>query len=72
MNTKYLESIYNEIPYQIKDIVGFPDAYIFLTNDQEQFIMELFENERKAVKETLLETINEMKENKQLCSVKCY
>lgn len=61
MNTKYLELIYNQIPYQVKDTVGFPDAYIFLTNDQEQFIMELFENERQAVKETLLETIDEMK-----------
>ena len=61
MNTKYLESIYNQMPYQVKENVGFPDAYIFLTNDQEQFIMELFENERQAVKETLLETIDEMK-----------
>ena len=61
MNTKHLEIVYNEIPYQIKQIVGFPDAYIFLTNDQEQFIMELFENERQAVKETLLETVEEMK-----------
>lgn len=61
MNTKHLESIYDQIPYQVKEIVGFPDAYIFLTNEQEQFIIELFENERQAVKETLLETINEMK-----------
>ena len=61
MNTKYIESVYNEIPYQIKSNVGFPDAYIFLTNDQEQFIIELFENERQAVKETLLETVEEMK-----------
>ena len=61
MNTKHLESIYNQIPYQVKEIVGFPDAYIFLTNEQEQFIIELFENERQAVKETLLETIDEMK-----------
>ena len=61
MNNKYLEPIYNEIPYQVKDIVGFPDAYILLTNDQERFIIELFENERQAVKSTLLETIDEMK-----------
>ena len=62
MNNKYLESTYNEIPYHVKDIVGFPDAYILLTNDQERFIIELFENERQAIKETLLETIDEMKE----------
>ena len=61
MNVKYLERVYNEIPYQVKESVGFPDAYIFLTNEQEQFIIDLFENERHAVKETLLETIDEMK-----------
>ena len=61
MNTRHLESIYNEIPFQVKEVVGFPDSYIFLTNDQEQFIIELFENERQAVKEPLLETLNEMK-----------
>ena len=61
MNTKHIELIYNEIPFQVKESVGFPDSYIFLTNDQEYFIIELFENERQAVKETLLETIDEMK-----------
>ena len=61
MNTKYLESTYNEIPYHVKETAGFPDAYIFLTNEQEQFIIELFENERKAVKQTTLEIIEEMK-----------
>jgi len=62
LNTKYLEAIYNEIPYQVKDEVGFPDVYIFLTREQERFIMDLFQNEREAVRETLLETIKEMKE----------
>jgi len=61
MNISHLEATYNEIPYQVKEVIGFPDVYIFLTNDQEQFIMELFEKEREAVKETLLETIEEMK-----------
>ena len=61
MNIRHLEQIYNEMPFQIKESVGFPDAYIFLTNEQEQFIIDLFENERQAVKETLLETVEEMK-----------
>ena len=61
MNTKHIESIYNEMPFQVKESIGFPDAYIFLTNDQEQFIIEMFVNEREAVKEVLLETIEEMK-----------
>jgi len=62
LNNKYLERIYNEIPFQIKQTVGFPDAYIFLTSEQERFIMDLFENERNAVKESLLGTVEEMKE----------
>lgn len=49
------------MPYQIKSIIGFPDAYMFLTNDQEQFIIELFEKERKVIKDALLENIEEMK-----------
>ena len=61
MNTKHLEQVYDEIPFQVKECVGFPDAYIFLTNEQEQFIIDLFENERQAVKEALLETVDEMK-----------
>ena len=61
MNTKYLELVYNQIPYQIKAMVNFPDAYMFLTNEQEQFIIELHENERKLVKEALQERISEMK-----------
>jgi hypothetical protein len=61
MNTRKLEVVYNEIPFQVKESIGFPDAYIFLTNEQEQFIIDLFENERQAVKETLLETVDEMK-----------
>ena len=62
MNTKYLESVYNEMPYQVKDSVGFPDAYIFLTNEQQRFIIEMFETEREAVKEALIDSIKEMKE----------
>ena len=48
--------------YHIKDAIGLPDVYIFLTLDQERFIIEMFENERKAAKEALLETINEMRD----------
>ena len=62
MNTKHLESVYNEMSYHVKEEIGFPDAYIFLTLDQERFIIELFENERKLIKQILLENIEEMKE----------
>ena len=46
----------------MKEDIGFPDAYIFLTAEQERFIMELFQKEREVVKESLLETVKEMKE----------
>ncbi len=61
MRTKNLEMIYNEIPFQVKETVGFPDSYIFLTNAQEQFIIDLYETEREVIKEMLLETLDEMK-----------
>ena len=61
MRTKNLEMIYNEIPFQVKEVVGFPDSYIFLTNAQEQFIIDLYETEREVIKEMLLETLDEMK-----------
>ena len=57
-----LEQSYNELSYHIKEDVGFPDAYIFLTIEQERFIMELFQKEREVVKRSLLETVKEMKE----------
>ena len=61
MIENYIERVYNNLPYHMKDDVGFPQAFIYLTTQQEQFIMELLENERKVVKEALLETIDEMK-----------
>ena len=58
---KKIEDAYNEMSYIAKEDIGWPQAYIFLTREQEQFIIELFENERYAVKEALLETVEEMK-----------
>ena len=59
---KNLEDIYNNLSYHTKADVGFPAAYIFLTTEQERFIIEMIENERSTVKQALLETIEEMKE----------
>ncbi len=61
MTTKYFEAAYNRIPYDTKQEIGFPDAFIFLTREQERFIMELFQDERDTIKKELLETIEEMK-----------
>tara|TARA_B100000941_G_C28306704_1_gene449353 strand:+ start:328 stop:528 length:201 start_codon:yes stop_codon:yes gene_type:complete len=60
MNRTY-EQAYNNLSYHLKADIGFPDAYIFLTTEQERFIIEMFYNEREAVKEALLEAVDEMK-----------
>ena len=61
MSTQRLEEAYNEMPHQTKEDVGFPDSYLFLTREQEQFIIRLFDTEREAAKYALRETLEEMK-----------
>ena len=58
---KNIEETYNTMPSIIKEHAGMPDSYKDLTNDQERFIMEMFQIDREAVKTTLLETLEEMK-----------
>ena len=57
-----IEETYELVPSIIKEHAGLPDLYKDLTNDQERFIMEMFQVDREAVKATLLETVEEMKE----------
>ena len=59
---KKIEETYNMMPSIIKEHAGMPESYKDLTNDQERFIMEMFQIDREAVKLTLLETVQEMKE----------
>ena len=59
---KKIEETYDMMPSIIKEHAGLPDNYKDLTNDQERFIMEMFQNDREAVKKSLLETVEEMKE----------
>ena len=58
---KNIEENYDMMPSIIKQHAGMPDLYKDLTNDQERFIMEMFQIDREAVKSTLLETLKEMK-----------
>ena len=58
---KNIEETYDMMPSIIKQHAGMPDSYKDLTNDQERFIMEMFQIDREAVKITLLETLEEMK-----------
>ena len=58
---KNIEETYDMMPSIIKQHAGMPDSYKNLTNDQERFIMEMFQIDREAVKSTLLETLEEMK-----------
>ncbi len=59
---KKIEETYDMMPALIKEHAGLPDNYKDLTNDQERFIMEMFQVDREAVKRSLLETVEEMKE----------
>lgn len=58
---KNIEEAYETMPSIIKEHAGMPDSYKDLTNDQERFIIEMFQIDREAVKSTLLETLEEMK-----------
>ena len=58
---KNIEENYDMMTSIIKQHAGMPDSYKDLTNDQERFIMEMFQIDREAVKATLLETLEEMK-----------
>ena len=58
---KNVEETYDMMPSIIKHHAGMPDSYKDLTNDQERFIIEMFQIDREAVKSTLLETLEEMK-----------
>ena len=58
---KNIEETYDMMPSIVKQHAGMPDSYKDLTNDQERFIMEMFQIDREAVKYTLLETLEEMK-----------
>ncbi len=59
---KNVEETYDMMPSIIKEHAGMPELYKHLTNDQERFIMEMFQIDREVVKATLLETVEEMKE----------
>lgn len=59
---KKIEETYDIMPSIIKEHAGMPDSYKDLTNEQERFIMEMFQIDRETVKATLLETVEEMKE----------
>ena len=59
---KNVEETYDTMPSIIKEHAGMPNLYKDLTNDQERFIIEMFQIDREAVKATLLETVEEMKE----------
>ena len=58
---KNVEETYDMMPSIVKQHAGMPDSYKDLTNDQERFIIEMFQIDREAVKSTLLETLEEMK-----------
>jgi len=58
---KNIEETYNMMPAVIKEHAGMPDNFINLTTDQKRFIIEMFDIDRGAVKQSLLETLKEMR-----------
>jgi len=45
-----------------KEDVGFPDNFISLTREQEQFIIDLYFIDSDGIKNRLMQSIEEMKE----------
>lgn len=57
-----VEEAYNQMSTITKEDINFPDNFINLTREQEQFIMDLYFTDRESVKKELLQSIEEMKE----------
>lgn len=57
-----IEEAYNEMSTITKEDINFPDNFINLTREQEQFIMDLYFTDRESVKRELLQSVEEMKE----------
>lgn len=55
-----IANIYNFLPSHIKEEVGFPSSFMFLTTAQERFIIEMYES-KNSPKQELIDLIEEMK-----------
>ena len=58
-NVLSYESVYDNIPYHIKERVGFPLVSSSLTNDQVRFFLEF----QEAISHIMYETFEEEKES---------
>ncbi len=58
-NVLSYEAVYDNIPYHIKERVGFPLVSASLTNDQVRFFLEF----QEAISHIMYETFEEEKEN---------
>ncbi len=58
---KNIEKTYNTMPTVFKEHAGLPDNYNNLTMDQRRFIIEMFDIDRETIKDSLRETLEEMK-----------
>tara|TARA_R100000908_G_C3670637_1_gene93686 strand:+ start:206 stop:439 length:234 start_codon:yes stop_codon:yes gene_type:complete len=56
------EQRYNDLPDNTKDEIGFPTNYLYLTIEQERFILDLLDGHKKTIKTELLDMMDEMKE----------
>jgi hypothetical protein len=56
------EKRYNDLLCSTKEEIGFPTNYLYLTIEQERFILDLLDGHEKAIKNDLLDMMSEMKE----------
>ena len=57
-----IEERYNDLSDLTKEDIGFPSTYLYLTNAQESFILDILSGHEKAIKEELSSLLGEMKE----------
>jgi hypothetical protein len=57
-----IEDHYNNLSNLTKEDIGFPSTYLYLTNAQESFILDILSGHEKAIKEELTSLLEEMKE----------
>jgi hypothetical protein len=57
-----IEDRYNNLSDLAKEDIGFPSTYLYLTNAQESFILDILDGHEKAIKKELTSLLEEMKE----------
>ena len=60
--TPSIEERYNNLCNMVKEDIGFPTGYLFLTAAQETFIIDILKGHEKIIKKDLSLLLEDMKE----------